>query len=272
MKKRVVLFLVVLLALSTTLVYAAPQRIISLAPSVTENLFSLGVGDKVIGVTSWCTFPEEAQTRTIIGDTFNLNLELILSLEPDLVVADASLTPGHIETLQGFNIPVFIVDPTTVAEVEESLRLMGEAVGAKEQGEEVAAAMAARFEELVSGIQRTHKTRVFIEVWNAPLMTAGPGSFMDELIVLAGGENIAFDATTPWPTFSEEVVIERDPEVVVLTCYNLDEALSRPAWQITSAMKNGHIYEVNPDLYSRTTIRLLDALAELITILDAVEQ
>ena len=110
---------------------------------------------------------------------------------------------------------------------------------------------------------------MFMEIWNEPLMTVGPGSFMHELIVLAGGENIAGDSPTAWPVFSEELVIERDPEVVILTSYNLEEALARPAWQVTTAMQNGDVYEVNPDLYSRTTPRLLEALVEMIEILDA---
>lgn len=272
MKTRILIIALLLLALSGAVVQAAPERIISLAPSVTENLFALGVGDKVVGVTSWCDFPAEARSRTIVGDAMTLNLEVILSLEPDLIVADVNLTPGHIETLQSLELPVFVIAPTTVAEVEESLRQLGEAVGAKEEGEKLAQGMANRLEELLAGINRTYKTRVFMEVWNAPLMTAGPGSFMDELIVLAGGENIAGDATTPWPTFSEELVIARDPEVVVLTSYNLEEALGRQAWQVTSAMTAGHVYEVNADLFSRTTVRILDALAELIAILDTVEQ
>jgi iron complex transport system substrate-binding protein len=101
-------------------------------------------------------------------------------------------------------------------------------------------------------------------------MTVGPGSFMHELIVLAGGENIAGDSPTAWPVFSDELVIERDPELVVLTSFNLEEALNRSAWRVMTAMQNGDVVEVNPDLYSRTTPRLLDALAELIEILDSV--
>jgi len=251
---------------------AAPQRIVSLAPSITENLFALGVGDRVVGVTSWCDYPVEARSRTIVGDAMNLNVELLLSLDPDLVVGDSTLVYSHLERLQELGIPTFVIGPQTVAEVQNSLIDLGDAVGSKERGEELAAAMGARLVELTAKIQRQKKPRVFMEIWNEPLMTAGPGSFMDELIVLAGGENIAGDAGTPWPVFSEELVIERDPEVVILTSYNLEEALSRPAWQVTSAMKNGRVYEVNPDLYSRSTARLLDALAELIEILDAVEQ
>ena len=270
MKQKTVLILVLILAIGLGVAEAAPERIVSLAPSITENLFSLGVGEKVVGVTSWCDYPAEARTRTVIGDALNLNIELLLSLEPDLVVGDSTLVQSHIESLEALGIPTFIIGPSTIAEVEQSLINLGDVVGAKEKGEELALAMRTRQEELVQRAQRPRAVRVFLEIWNEPLMTVGPGSFMDELIVLAGGQNIAGDSPNPWPIFSEELVIERDPEVVILTSFNLEEALSRPAWQVTTALQKGDVYELNPDLYSRTTPRLLDALAELIAILDAV--
>lgn len=270
MKKTIMIILVLAFALSIGVVQAAPERIVSLAPSITENLFALGVGDRVVGVTSWCDYPEEARQRTVIGDAINLNIELLLSLEPDLIVGDSTLVQSHLERLEALGLSTFIIGPSTIAEVEKSLIDLGEAVGAKERGEELALAMQTRLEELTKRAQRPERVRVFLEIWNEPLMTVGPGSFMDELIVLAGGENIAGDSPTPWPVFSEELVIERDPEVVILTSFNLEEALSRSAWQVTTAMQNGDVYEVNPDLYSRTTPRLLDALAELIDILDLV--
>jgi iron complex transport system substrate-binding protein len=271
-KRMTLLLLVLLLALSVGLVQAAPQRIVSLAPSVTENLFALGVGDRVVGVTSWCDYPEEATTKTIIGDAMSLNLEVLLSLEPDLVVGDANLVAGYLETLAEFGIPVFVVAPTTLQEVQESLISIGEAVGAEIEGWALATAMENRLNGLLARINRTETVRVFVEIWNEPLMSAGPGSFIDELIVLAGGENIAGDADNPWPVFSEEVVIDRDPEVVILTGFNLEEVLGRSAWQSTTALKQGAVYEVDPNLYSRTTPRLLDALEEMIGILDAVAQ
>lgn len=272
MKKRLTILLVVLLTLSAGLVQAAPQRIVSLTPSVTENLFALGVGDQVVGVTSWCTYPEEATTRTVVGDSMNLNLEVLLSLEPDLVVGDTGLVSTHLQTLQELGIPVLTVNPTTLEETKEALVIIGEAVGAELQGWALATEMENRLEELIGGIERTQKTRVFVEIWNAPLMSAGPGSFMDELINLAGGENIVGDADSPWPVISEEIVIDRDPEVVILTSFNLEEALSRSAWQDITAFQTGAVFEIDPDIYSRTTTRLLDALEELIGILDSVEQ
>ena len=271
MRRRFIMLLLVF-ALSFGVAHASPKRIVSLVPSLTENLFALGVGDRVVGVTSWCDFPAEAQTKTIVGDAMNLNVEILLSLEPDLVIGDYSLVQGHLDRLEELGIPFAAISPTTIEEIGQSFVDLGELVGAKAKGEELAQAMEARLTTLTENIDRPTKPRVFIEVWNEPLMTAGPGSFMDELIVLAGGENIAGDSPTPWPTFSEELVIERDPEVVILTNYNLLEALTRSAWQQTSAFKKERVYEVNSDLYARTTGRILDALEELISILDAVGQ
>ncbi len=251
---------------------AAPQRIVSLAPSITENLFALGAGDRVVGVTSWCDYPAEAQTKTVIGDAMNLNLELLLSLEPDLVVGDSNLVASHIESLQEFGIEVFVIAPTDLAGVRQSLLELGDAIGASERARELAAEMEQRQRELVASVSTAEKIRVFVEIWNEPLMTAGPGSFIDEIIGLAGGENIAHDADNPWPMFSEELVIERDPQVVILTAFNLEEALARSAWQGITALQRGQVFEVDPNLYSRTTPRLLDALQEMISILAEVRK
>lgn len=253
-------------------VQAAPQRIVSLAPSITENLFALGVGEQVVGVTSFCDYPLEALQRTVIGDAFNLNLEILLSLEPDLVVGDATVVQGYLEELEALGVPVLAVAPTSLAEIQASLISLGEAVGQPRRGRELAEAMESRLQKLQAGIKSATKPRVFVEVWNEPLMTAGPGSFLDELIVLAGGENIAGDSDNPWPLFSEEVVIQRDPQILILTGFNKEEVLARPAWQGLEALRRGLVYEVDPDLYARSTPRLLDALQELIEIFHEAEE
>ena len=244
----------------------------SFVPSITENLFALGVGDRVVGVTAWCNYPSEAAERVVVGDAFNLNLEVLLSLEPDIVVGDSTLVHNYLEHLTELGISVFAVAPTNLQEVMDSLVSLGKAVGAEEQGEEIAREMQKRLDHLLAAVPTDSKPRVFVEIWNEPLSTAGPGSFIDELITLAGGENIASDVDNPWPQFSEELVIERDPEVLILTNFNKDEVLSRPAWQELTAVKTGHVYEVNSDIYVRTTPRLLDALEELIEIFHSEEQ
>lgn len=249
----------------------APERIVSLTPNLTENLFALGVGDKVVGVTSWCTYPPEASERTVIGDAFNLNMEVLLSLEPDLVIGDSSLVASHIEQLNSLGIKVVSVAPTTVNEVIESMVTLGNLVGAPEAGQALATQMQERLTSLIQSVPEGSAKRVFVEIWHEPLSTVGPGSFIDELINFAGGENIAADTGQAWPQFSEELVLARDPEIVILTNYNYDEAIQRPAWQGLTAYQTGAVYEVNPDLYVRATPRLLDGLAELITFIHGEE-
>lgn len=271
--RHVVLAVILALCLAGT-VWAQssiPQRIVSVTPSVTEALFALGVGDKVVGVTSWCTYPPEATERTIIGDAFNLNMEVLLSLQPDLVIGDSTLVAGHIEQLRALGIEVGTIDPTTLDEVIDSMITLGELVGDQKGGKALSENMRSRLSELTSHVPAGSSKRVFVEIWYEPLMTVGPGSFLDELINLAGGENIAEDTGQPWPQFSEEQVLARDPEVIILTNYNKAEALQRPAWQNLAAYKTGDVYEVNPDLYVRSTPRLLDGLAELISFIHGVE-
>lgn len=267
----VILLLICLAAVPVLVQAAAPERIVSLVPSLTENLFALGVGDKVVGVTSWCTYPPEAQERTVVGDAFNLNVEVLLSLEPDLVLADSSLVASHIESLESFGIEVVTISPATVEEIIESMAALGAIVGKEEAGKALAAEMRERLAKLTSMVPTDSSKRVFVEIWHEPLSTVGPGSYLDELINLAGGENIAADTGQAWPQFSEELVIARDPEVVILTNFNLEEALQRPAWQGLTAYREGAVYEVNPDLYVRPTPRLLDGLAELIYLIHGVE-
>jgi len=267
----ITVLLAVLVPVAAAAEGAVPQRIVSVTPSVTENLFALGVGDRVVGVTSWCTYPPEAAERAVIGDAFNLNLEVLLSLNPDLVIGDGTMVAAHIQQLEALGITVATINPTTLNEVIESMATLGELVGEPEAGRALAAQMRNRLRELTARVPVGSSKRVFVELWYEPLMTAGPGSFLHELITLAGGENIAADTGQPWPQFSEELVLARDPEIVILTNYNREEALQRPAWQGLSAYKAGAVFEVNPDLYVRGTPRLLDGLAELISLIHGVE-
>ncbi|HHT68931.1 MAG TPA: ABC transporter substrate-binding protein, partial [Firmicutes bacterium] len=130
MKRTWMLLCVFILIVGVGVVQAAPQRIVSLAPSITENLFALGVGEQVVGVTSWCDYPQEARTKMVIGDAINLNMELLLVLEPDLVIGDSTLVQSHLDSLEALGIPTYVVGPTSVAEVQASLIDLGRVVGA----------------------------------------------------------------------------------------------------------------------------------------------
>ena len=163
---------------------------------------------------------------------------------------------------------VFVIEAVKIDDIPRQMRVLGRILGNAGTGEK----LATNFENGITAIQKKvsqqkARPRVFIEIWNEPLMTAGPNTFMDELIVMAGGSNIASDSPNPWPQFSMETVIQRDPEVIILTCYNKAEVLKRKAWAGISAIKNGRVFEINPDIYSRPAPRLIDALGEIYSLL-----
>lgn len=246
---------------------ARPQRIISLTPSVTEMLFALGAGPRVVGVTNYCNYPAEAQAVARIGDV-NLNYERILELKPDLIIGVGSMQSEDINKLVSLGLKVFVIEAVKIVDVPRQMRVLGRVLGNPETGEQLAASFENRVADIKKKVsQQKMRPRVFIEIWNEPLMTAGPNTFMDELIVTAGGINIAGDSPNPWPQFSMETVIQRDPEVIILTCYNKEEVMNRKAWAGISAIKTGRVHEINPDIYSRPGPRLVDALVEMYNLL-----
>ncbi|MEW6227756.1 MAG: cobalamin-binding protein [Bacillota bacterium] len=246
-----------------------PGKIVSIAPSNTEILFALGLGDKVVGVTDSCDYPEAAKSKPKVGSV-ELDYEKIVEIAPDLVVAVGSLQRQAIDRLSELGVCVLAVDPKTVDGVLAAVTLIGKATGAEDRAAMLVAELSRRIEAVrskVSSIGASARPRVFVEIWNEPLMTAGPGTFVDELISAAGGENIAHDARGAWPQFSAEAVIERDPEVVILTGFNKAEALARPAWQGISAYGSGRVHELHPDLLVRPGPRLVQGLEELAKLL-----
>lgn len=248
----------------------APQRLVSLTPSVTENLYALGLGDRVVGVSSFSDYPPEAASKPVVGDAFQLNYEEILLLEPDLIIGDAQLVKNYMAKLEELGLPVLAINPSNLREVMDALMLLGKATGAVDAAAQVIGEMEDKIQWVETAVRDLpHEARplVFVEVWDEPLMTCGPGSFMQELIELAGGQNLAADAGDAWVEYSSELVVERDPEVILLTRPYVDELMARSAWQGISAVRNGRVVEVNSDPFVRTTPRLADALVELATIL-----
>lgn len=247
-----------------------PQRLISLAPSVTENLYALGLGDKVVGVSDYSNYPPEAMEKPIIGDALHLNYEQVLMLDPDLIIGDAQVVRTFISKLDELGLPVLAISPSNVNELMEALLLLGEATGAQERAQEVVAEMKDKIsyvQGIVGEIPEEDRPLVFVEIWNEPLMTCGPGSFMQELIELAGGRNLAADAPAPWVEYSSELVVERNPDIIILTWPYEDEVLARSAWQSIKAVQQRRVIAVDSEPFVRTTPRLADALLELAKIL-----
>lgn len=241
-----------------------PVRIVSLAPSNTEILFALGLGDKVVGVTSACDYPEAVKKVDKIGD-YNINIEAVVAKRPDLIVAVADLQMPVIQKLRELKLRVVAVNPRTLDEVFHAIQVIGDVAGAGDAARRTADGLRARVaavESKAAVIPADSRPRVFVEVWNDPLMTAGAGTFVDDLVKRAGGRNIAGDIEG-WPQISSETVISASTDVVILTCFNRSEVMARHEWRKVPAIVSGRVFEIHPDLMVRPGPRLVDGLEAL---------
>ena len=195
---------------------AVPQRIVSLSPSNTEILFAVGAGPAVVGVTCYCDFPVEAQELPEIGgySSDSISIETIVSMKPDLVLADSASHATTIEALEQANIPVFAVDATSFEDVFSNIGMIGKVTGNDVQAaaliDEMETCIAAVTDK-VGAVPQEDRPSVFWEVWDEPLMTVGPRAFTAQLIQIAGGTNIFSDLTEDYPQVSAEEVIRRNP-------------------------------------------------------------
>jgi iron complex transport system substrate-binding protein len=257
---------------------SAPERIVSLSPSNTEMLFAVGAGDSVVGVTDFCNYPYdftawiEAGNMTSIGNFWQPSVEPIVALEPDLVLASSGSLEAA-ETLKNLGYAVLVVEGQTIEDVLQDVLLVGRATYKNAESVALVTEMRARIDAVVNqAAGATTTPTVYHEVWNDPLMSVGPNTFIDELITLAGGENIFHDATTSWPMVSSEAIIEKNPDVMFFpdmymgraNFYETIEAVeTRPGWDTITAVQNEALYEIDADIISRSGPRIVDALETL---------
>ncbi len=244
-----------------------PSRIVSLSPSNTEILFAIGAGDRVLGVTSFCDYPPEAREREVTGGYTNPNLEKIVSLRPDLVLAARGNPKTVVGKLRELGIPVFAVDSKDIEDLIGDIRKIGKLIGEEGRADSLCSELRnviRRVTERTSKIPRQRRPRVFWGGWKSPIFTAGPGSFIHELIGMAGGENIAADSRVPWPNFSLEAVIERDPEIIIVGDMTSESPLkafeSIEIWRKVSAVRRGKVYYIDPNVLTRPGPRLVHGL------------
>ncbi|GIP34370.1 ABC transporter substrate-binding protein [Paenibacillus sp. J2TS4] len=240
----------------------APERVTSLAPSETEVLFAIGAGDQVVGVDKWSNYPEEAKSKPQVG-SLDTNMEALLATEPDLVLASSS-NKKVIDPIRELNIPLYFSNPRTLDEVFEKIKTMGLIMNRQEEAAKVIEKMQADKQKVVDAVKDAPKKRVYIE-YNAG-WTVGDGEFMDELIKLAGGTNVAA-GESGWFQIDPEKIIEINPEVILYSEGErmdsiLEEIKKRPGWDQIDAVKNGALYAIDENIISRVGPRLTDALLE----------
>jgi iron complex transport system substrate-binding protein len=245
------------------------QRIVSLAPSNTEVLFAMGLGDKVVGVTDYCNYPPEAMEKESVGGYSEPDLEMVVSLDPDLVVTTSMHAAEVTPALKDRELIVVTLDPTDINGVLDNIYMLGKLTGMDDAADDLVQNMQASMKEVTDGVEgTTTRPRTLYVVWPDPLWTTGSGTFAHEIIEMAGGENIAGDLED-WATMSLEAVVERNPEVIVVIT-GTGDSMDVPLETIkndtrlatTDALKNDRVYQIDGDLAGRPGPRLVEALHE----------
>ena len=220
MKKILFAFILLIFFLSSAALAGPPQRIVSLAPNVTEVLYDLGLGERVIAVSTYCNYPPEVRVKPKIGGMSNPSLEAIVSLKPDVVVLTDDGNPRQIaERLVKLKIPVYAFRAKRLADLPREIRKLGIAVGAKDRAERRARTMERQIASYAGKARQTSpsaREKVLFVMQPEPLIVAGPGTAINDILNLFGAKNIAADAPAPYPRFSIEEVIRRNPDIIFM--------------------------------------------------------
>ncbi len=247
-----------------------PQRIVALAPSVTEIIFALGEEARLMGVTAHCDFPPEAARLPKVGSYVRLDLERIVGLRPDLCIAVKDGNPkAAVERLEALGVPVFALDPRNVATVIRAIHDLGLVLNAAPRADALIGAMRGRIERITHRLAGgTRRPRVFFQIGAAPIVSVGTDTFAHELIGLAGGVNVAAGAAA-YPRFSREQLLGLAPEIVVISSMDraagaVEESRREWArWPGVPAVRDGRIHVVDSNLFDRPSPRLVAGLETL---------
>lgn len=249
-----------------------PQRIVSLAPSITETLYALGLADRLVGDTDYCDYPLEARAKPHVGAMLNPNLEKIVALKPDLVLGtDEANRRETADQLARLGIPLYGLTARTLEGTIQSIEDLGRKLGGEEPTQKLVARLRERVEAVEKRVQGRHQPKVLFVVWYRPLITAGKQTFIADVIRRADGISISDDLKGEWPHMSLEEVLKRDPDVILFPkteafAPGLEEFQKLPAWRELPAVKNHRMYFVSETIM-RPSPRLVDALEELADIL-----
>ena len=249
----------------------AAHRIVSLSPSNTELVFAAGAGNLVVGVDDYSDFPTEAKSIEKVGGFAKTNIEKVVSLAPDLVLATNIHEKAVMPELEARGLKVVLVQPKNVAAVLDSIKLVGKLTGHDRVAGDLASTLQTRLDAITSKLKSAKSTpRVYFEL-DVKMFTGGPGSFVDDMIARAGGQNIAGDAKTQWPQLSPETIVLKDPEVIIVVDMGninpVENVKARPGWQVISALKSGRVVKMNGDLTNRPGPRVVDGLEEMARLL-----
>jgi len=273
-----------------------PKRIVSLSPSNTEILFAVGAGPKVVGVTDYCNYPHELEARiekdeiAKVGGYWNPSVETIVELKPDLVLVSTAqctvktndckvncsrrceLTTQVANRLRSLELNVLTLAPHSMDDILDNILLVGRASGNAAEASNLVENLRKRIDMVVTKSKAvSHRPKVYFEVWNNPYISVNSGTWIGNLINLAGGANIFGEAVSEWPIIRPEDIIQRNPDIMVFPVIpgvprfwgSFEDVKKRPGWKNITAVRNGSLYEVPRDCISRPGPRLVEALEML---------
>jgi iron complex transport system substrate-binding protein len=250
-----------------------PQRIIALVPSLTEILFSLGLDERVVGVTDFATYPPAARKKPKIGSFFNLNLEKIISLHPDLIVASMDGKQEKIITsLREFHLPIYRVNPKSLNDIYRSINNLGEITATLPRAHRVILSMKKRVGMVEKRVARLPRKRVFYQVGVDPIVTVNGGTFAADLIRRAGGILVTEKNPVLYPRYSIERVIADNPQVIIISSMSPKTNYRRFAgtwtkWRSIEAVRLHRIYVIDADLVDRPSPRIVQGLEKIARLL-----
>jgi len=250
-----------------------PRRVVSLAPSITEIIFALNQQHRLKGVTRFSNYPAEASRLPVVGSYVRLDLERIVALNPDLCVAIKDGNPKEtVDRLQSLNIPVYAVDPRNLKLMMQTIQEIGGILNADEDAITLVNNMRVRTQRINTLVSKTvHRPRVFVQIGISPIISAGTDTFIHELIIRAGGTNVAAGQTS-YPRFSREQVLALSPDVIIITSMARSAVFEQvktewSRWTDMPAARNHRIFIVDSDLFDRPSPRLLDGLEILVQLI-----
>ncbi len=272
MKIKGISILILILSISLLLISQtrgeSPQRIVSLSPAITEELYLLEMEDRIVGTTVYCDRPPEAKEKEKVGTVIKVDLEKILILKPDLILATSLTDPGQIEKLKSLGMRVIsfpLYENKNFSQICEQFMELGRIVGREAEAEEIVCQMKNKIDSISKGIKGLPKPKVFVQIGARPLFTIIKDSFIQDLIALGGGINIARGAKSG--LYSREDVIRQNPEVIIIVTMGIVGEEEKKVWRkfkTLDAVKNDRIYIIDSNkTCSPTPVSFVEALEEI---------
>lgn len=250
-------------------IHESPGRIIPLAPSLTEILYRLGLGSRVVGVTTHCNYPPEVLAKPKVGSYINLNVEQIVSLAPDLVIGTVDGNErAVVEIIEKAGIPIYVVNPRNVREAVLTIALLGELCGVEQEGRALAAQLKKRVDRVIHLTASREKPLVFLQINLQPIMTVNSRTIHHDLIRLSGGRNMTAEEPITYPRISMEEIIRRQPDIIIISSMERGGRFEKARedwfkWTAIPAVKTGRVKLIDSDLIDRPSPRVVEGLEKM---------